>query len=73
MYRVEGLECRFQEAWSFYRIIPGVRLCWELEKPQGPKVSGCQRAGFEVKGQGLRVSCSWFRKGLRAQGLESRV
>ena len=24
---------------SFYRTISGVRLCWELEEPEGPK--GC--------------------------------
>ena len=26
-----------KEAWSFYRTISGVRLCWELEKPEGSK------------------------------------
>ena len=26
-----------KEAWPFYRTISGVRLCWELEKPEGPK------------------------------------
>ena len=26
-----------KEAWSFYRTSSGVRLCWELEKPKGPK------------------------------------
>ena len=26
-----------KEAWSFYRTISGVRLCWELEEPEGPK------------------------------------
>ena len=26
-----------KEAWSFYRTISGVRLCWELEEPRGPK------------------------------------
>ena len=30
-----SLKCK--EAWSFYRTISGVRLCWELEEPQGPK------------------------------------
>ena len=25
------------EAWSFYRTSSGVRLCWELEEPKGPK------------------------------------
>ena len=28
-----------KEAWSFYRTISGVRLCWELEEPNGPKAS----------------------------------
>ena len=26
-----------KEAWSFDRAISGVRLCWELEEPEGPK------------------------------------
>ena len=26
-----------KEAWSFYRIISDVRLCWELEEPKGPR------------------------------------
>ena len=26
-----------KEAWYFYRTIPRVRLCWELEEPNGPK------------------------------------
>ena len=26
-----------KEAWLFYRTIFGVRLCWELEEPKGPK------------------------------------
>ena len=25
-----------KEAWSFYRTIFVVRLCWELEEPEGP-------------------------------------
>jgi hypothetical protein len=28
---------KIKEAWPFYRTIPGVRLCWELEEPKGPK------------------------------------
>ena len=24
-------------AWSFFKSISGVRLCWELEEPKGPK------------------------------------
>ena len=26
-----------KEAWLFYRTSSGVRLCWELEEPKGPK------------------------------------
>ena len=26
-----------KEACSFYRTSSGVRLCWELEEPKGPK------------------------------------
>jgi hypothetical protein len=26
-----------KKAWSFYKIISGVRLCWELEESKGPK------------------------------------
>jgi len=26
-----------KDAWPFYRTISGVRLCWELEEPEGPK------------------------------------
>ena len=26
-----------KEAWSFYRTISGVRLCWQLEEREGPK------------------------------------
>ena len=33
-----------KEAWSFYRTISGVRLCWELEEPQGPKGQGTAAA-----------------------------
>ena len=29
-----------KEAWSFCRTISGVRLCWELEEPQGPQARG---------------------------------
>ena len=28
------------EAWPLYRTISGVRLCWELEEPKGPKRPG---------------------------------
>jgi len=32
-----GLEVIRKEAWPFYRTSSGVRLCWELEEPKGPK------------------------------------
>ena len=32
-----------KEAWSFYRTISGVHLCWELEEPKGPKGSATLR------------------------------
>ena len=31
-----GLDVIRKEAWTFYRTISGVRLCWELEEPKGP-------------------------------------
>ena len=34
---VRGLDVIRKEAWPFYRTISGVRLCWELEEPKGPK------------------------------------
>ena len=27
-----------KEAWPFHRTRSGVRLCWELEEPKGPKI-----------------------------------
>ena len=32
-----GLDVVRKEAWSLYRASSGVRLCWELEEPKGPK------------------------------------
>jgi len=32
-----GLDVIPREAWPFYRTSSGVRLCWELEEPKGPK------------------------------------
>jgi len=31
------------EAWPLYRTSSSVRLCWELEQPEGPKVGGGTR------------------------------
>ena len=35
-----GLAVIPKEAWPFYRTISGVRLCWEVEQPEGPKGGG---------------------------------
>ena len=53
-----GADVIRKEAWSFYRIISGVRLCWELEEPKGPKerCRGC--AGCPVR------LCSVFSDGV---------
>jgi len=39
-----------KEAWSFYGTISGVRLCWELEEPKGPKVLWTQAVIAPHKG-----------------------
>ena len=41
-----GLDMIRKEAWSFYRTIFGVRLCWELEEHKGPKGMHDTRALF---------------------------
>ena len=50
-----------KEAWSFYMTIFGVRLCWELEEPKGPKKQ--TRVEFRTNG------CSW-RGNLSAETLD---
>ena len=35
-----------KEAWPFYRTISGVRQCWELEQPKGPKGGETGRPHF---------------------------
>ena len=35
--RLGRLDVIRKEAWPFYRTIPGVRLCWELEESTGPE------------------------------------
>ena len=30
-----------KEAWPFHRTISGVRICWGLEEPKGPKGPLC--------------------------------
>ena len=32
-----GADVIRKEAWPLYRTISGVRLCWKLEEPKGPK------------------------------------
>jgi WD40 repeat protein len=32
-----GLDVIREEAWPLYITTSGVRLCWELEEPKGPK------------------------------------
>ena len=34
---IGGLDVIRKEAWPVYRTSSGVRLCWELEEPKGPK------------------------------------
>jgi len=49
-----------KEAWPFYRTISGVRLCWELEEPKGPKgwATGCAdcRAAHPLGPLGFKCS-----------------
>ena len=67
---------RRKEAWSFYETVSGVRLCWELEEPKGPKervrppvrVEGLESA-FAGDPANLQASCSEF----RIQGFRFRV
>ena len=37
-----GADVIRKEAWPFYTTISGVRLCWGLEEPKGPKGSSLQ-------------------------------
>ena len=39
-----GLNVIRKEAWLFCRTSSGVRLCWELEEPKGPKGNAIQQA-----------------------------
>ena len=59
-----GLDAIRKEAWPFYRTIFVVHLCWELEKPKGPKgriqASLASSAGdsWDVLGVRTRLSLS---------------
>ena len=48
-----GLDVIRKEAWPFYRTSSGVRLCWELEEPKGPKV----RTGYHGPSADLGSVC----------------
>ena len=52
-----------KEAWPFYKTIPGVRVCWELEEPEGPKGSGqdTDRARCRLRVSGLDRGTSIIR------------
>jgi len=45
-------QSNWQEAWPFDRTISGVRLCWELEEPKGPKGLK-QEWGGDLDGSGV--------------------
>jgi hypothetical protein len=64
LYRGGGLDVIRKEAWPFYRTSSGVRLCWKLEEPKGPKggqkpldtveapCSECRHAARQRKAEG---------------------
>ena len=53
-----GLDVIREEAWPSYRTRSGVRLCWELEEPKGPKRIWSQphNSGSEAL---LQVMSTW--------------
>ena len=64
-----------KEAWSFYRTISGVHLCWELEEPKGPKgLTSNKILGTELPPElALHVVCDRsFEYGARGEGLGVR-
>ena len=63
---LEGFGVR-KEAWPGYRTISGVRLCWELEEPKGPKECRGQVIDLQV----LKSCESGVRAG--GSGVEGRV
>ena len=52
----EGLDVIRKEAWSFYRSISGVRLCWELEEPG---TRGGLEAGSSVRPE-AHLERDWY-------------
>ena len=67
-----GVDVIRKEAWSLYRTISGVRLCWELEEPKGPRDCG---AGFGGRHRIVRVQeAAWpERRGENVVGPDLRV
>jgi len=49
----EGLDVIRKEACPFYRLFSGVRLCWELEDPKGPKLEQGRDARELAESAGL--------------------
>jgi len=48
----------FNHHQPFYRTISGVRLCWVLEEPKGPKARVALSVyGLGLKFQGARFKC----------------
>jgi len=41
-----GLDVIRKEVWPFYRTSSGVRLCWEVEDPEGPQGLGISGVHF---------------------------
>ena len=65
---VFGVWC-LEEAWSFYITISGVRLCWELEEPKGPKgVLKDQVVLIDVPAPPVRASIQGLGFGVQAAG-----
>ena len=62
-----------KEAWTFYRTSSGVRLCWELEEPKGPKGHACPKPGV-VAAPALRAALRAVpRAALRPRGRDGWV
>ena len=52
-----GLDVIRKEAWPFYRTSSGVRLCWELEEPKGPKTKARGEEGAEPRASHFKLIC----------------
>ena len=56
-----GLDVIRKEAWSFYRAISGVRLCWELEEPKGRRLGEQPAKSPTLPGVLRRSTAGWIR------------